>query len=268
MQKTITTNQLSELKNWFETYTHTFRRGDEKFQKNIVLKIDHTKRVCREIQALGEAVGLAEQVLRIAQTAALFHDIGRFEQYARHGTFMDRKSEDHARLGVRILKEHGVFNHLDEKTARLVLRAVLYHNRMALPGHETGACLLLTKLLRDADKLDIWKVVTDYYHEDAGRNGTLELDLPDTPGFSEAVGRDLLDRRIVNMAHVRNLNDFKLLQISWVYDINFRQTFACIQSRGYVDLIARALPESDDIAETVRSVRQYLHEQTQSQHRG
>jgi hypothetical protein len=108
--------------------------------------------------------------------------------------------------------------------------------------------LFFTKLLRDADKLDIWRVVTDYYHrKNDRRNGAIELDLPNTPGFSEEVYQDLMNRRIVDINHVKNLNDFKLLQIGWIFDINFDTTMQAIKSRRYLELIRDVLPKSEKI---------------------
>ena len=136
----------------------------------------------------------------------------------------------------------------------------MYHNRATLPVTETETCLFFTKLLRDADKLDIWKVVTDYYHQKSGsRNGALELDLPDTPGFSQEVYQDLKNKRIVDLAHVKNLSDFKLLQMGWVFDINFRPTLFCIKSRNYVEKIRNVLPESENIEKMFDFIQLYLN---------
>jgi hypothetical protein len=90
--------------------------------------------------------------------------------------------------------------------------------------------------------------VTDYYHRENGkRNGAIELDLPDSPGFSEEVYQDLMNKRIVNIGHVKNLNDFKLLQISWIFDINFDITRKAIKSRRYLEVIRDVLPKSKKI---------------------
>jgi hypothetical protein len=102
------------------------------------------------------------------------HDTGRFEQYARYKTFVDSQSVDHAVLGVGILEKNEILCSLDEPTQDFILRTIRYHNRAILPREETETCLFFTKLLRDADKLDILKVVTDYYSQQNGnRNGAL-----------------------------------------------------------------------------------------------
>jgi len=246
MQILVSGENLTELKDWFEKYVLSFYYNDPELQQNIELKRDHTLRVCEEMVALGKQVGLYDDALRLAEIIALLHDIGRFEQYDRYRTFSDKKSENHAELGMAVIKKHGILDPFDNAVKDLILKSVQYHNRPSLPADEPAICLFYVRLLRDADKLDIWKVVTDYYYrKDRKRNGTIELDLPDTPGFSDEVYQDMLHKRIVDIKHVRNLNDFKLLQIGWIFDINFQPTMDRIKERRYLELIRDVLPASE-----------------------
>lgn len=254
------------LKDWFFHYVQKFKQGDINFQENITLKENHTMRVCKEIVDIGKQIGLNNDELRLAEVIALFHDIGRFEQYAYYRTFVDNKSVNHAELGVQILKDNKVLVALDESKQSLILRTISYHNRASLPKNETDACLMYTKLLRDADKLDIWRVVTDYYNQKNGKqNAALELDLPNTSGVSEAVCQDIINSRIVDIKHLKNLNDFKLLQMGWVFDINFDATFHCVQSRRYMEMIGDALPKSKDIQDVIGIIQLYLRKQVQKE---
>jgi len=259
---------IQDLNDWFSSYVQTFKHDDKGLQ-NIELKEEHTKRVCREILSIGEQLGLTNNELRLAEIIALFHDIGRFEQYARYKTFVDRQFVNHAELGVEILKRYGVLIQLGESTKSLILRTIQYHNRAVLPQEETEICLFFAKLLRDADKIDIWRVVTDYYHRrDGKRNGALELDLQDTPGFSEAVYQDLINRRIVDINHVKKLNDFKLLQIGWIFDINFEPTLQALCSRRYLEMIRNVLPESEKMGTVFAIINKYLAERLKTSNDG
>ncbi len=239
---------VKECRDWFDNYVRSFRTEDREFQQNIDMKEKHTLRVCDEIRHLGEELGLDNGDLYLSEILALFHDIGRFEQYARYRTFVDRDSEDHAALGVKILAENDVLAGFDDRSQSLILRSISYHNRATLPREETSECLFFTKLLRDADKLDIWKVVIDYYRrKDRKRNVAIELGLPDTPGISEKVYKALMNEEIVEAGHLNTLNDFKLLQIGWIYSINFPPTFNLIKERRYLEIIRDHLPRTEQI---------------------
>jgi len=252
------------LRAWFEEYVSRFASDDPQVRKNMDLKAVHTRRVCEAIVDIGKSLKLSREDLCIAEACALLHDIGRFEQFRRYGTFSDQKSEDHAALGAKIIQENGVLCGFEPVAADIIIRVVRYHNRALLPVDEEARCLFFLKLLRDADKVDIWRVVVDYYHN-AGknRNQTIELDLPDIDRVSDPVCVSLLKGKTVQMADLKTLNDFKLLQIGWVYDINFPRTFQMVRQKGYLEKIRAALPRTCARAtEIYERARAYLERKT------
>ena len=251
---------LLGLKTWFKDYIRRFSSDDPVVQASMDLKTDHTRRVCEAIVNIGGSLDLSREDLCLAEVAALLHDIGRFEQYRRYRTFSDYKSEDHAALGVKVIKANRVLHNLEPAMAEIIVRVVGYHNRAVLPAGEEERCLFFLKLLRDADKVDIWRVVTDYY-QNAGhhRNHTLELDLPDEPRISDPVYKALMNGKLVQMADIKTLNDFKLLQIGWIYDINFPRAFQIVRENRYLEMIRDALPETSvRVAEIYERALTYL----------
>lgn len=150
---------VNDLESWFSDYVSAFRYQCKELQQNINLKIEHTGRVKKEIISIGTQLGLDKNELNLAEIIALFHDLGRFEQYDRYKTFSDRKSEDHAELGIRILKKYNVLDSLDDTLKEIVFCSVKNHNKAFVPENETDGCLFYSRLVRDADKLDIYRVV-------------------------------------------------------------------------------------------------------------
>ncbi|MBN2059705.1 MAG: HD domain-containing protein [Deltaproteobacteria bacterium] len=243
---------LARLRVWFEDYISRFVSDDSIFQENIDLKVGHTYRVCEAILDIGESLNLDREELCLAETSALLHDIGRFEQYRQYRTFSDYRSEDHAALGIKVIKTSSVLNGFEPAEAEIIIRVIGYHNRAALPVGEDERCLFFLKLLRDADKIDIWHVVTDYY-QSAGykRNQTIELDLPDMDQISDSVYEALMKGELAQMADLKTLNDFKSLQIGWIYDVNFPRTFQIIMEKRYLEKIREALPKKSVRADEI-----------------
>ena len=135
--------QLEALKGRFAAYVRTFRSDNPEIQRNMDLKQAHTLRVCQEILQLGEQLDLQPSDLYLAEVMALFHDIGRFEQYTRYQTFVDRHSVNHAELGVQVLQRENLLDLLDPAAQDLILRTISYHNRARVPLDETPECLFL-----------------------------------------------------------------------------------------------------------------------------
>lgn len=174
---------------------------------------------------------------------------------------MDSKSENHGELGVKVLKQVKALAALDEDTQDLILKAIPYHNRLSIPEDEPHIYTCFSKLLRDADKLDIYCLVTHYYNSnEAQRSAAVELDLPDTPEVSEEVMTSLTEGKMISLHQLKSLNDFKLLQMAWVYDVNYQPTFRMIYERDFLKKIRDTMPATEGINRIYSRLISYLKE--------
>jgi hypothetical protein len=257
--------QLEKFKVWFDNYVAGFYGDDEFINANIKLKDKHTWRTCEEMLYLGGQLGLSGNQMRVAEVIALFHDIGRFEQFVRFRTYNDPRSLNHCLLGLDVLRRTKVLDVLDSHERQLIEKAIEYHGLMELPGGLDGGCLLFSKLLRDADKLDIFYVVTDYYkqYRDDPEGFKLEVELPDEPQYSVEVVEQLLAGQRIDYSTLRTWNDMKLCQLGWVYDVNFPQTLRRITERGFLENIFDFLPDNEDIKKVRKKIFDYVGSRTE-----
>lgn len=237
----------------------------ENWQDSILLKEQHTFRVCRDIKELCQQQKLDSETTQIAILSALYHDIGRFEQYLRYQTFSDHQSENHALLSISVIRHNNILDDLPAKWQTLILHSIQHHNLAQLPIIADQKKSMHCQLLRDADKLDIWNTVINYYYRDdqKRRNRTIELGLPDNDHISPEIIDSLYSESIVDNRLLKSLNDFKLLQLGWVFDVNFIETFHIIDKRAYLEKIVQTLPQSDIIADAYQHICQYILRQTQ-----
>ena len=61
------------------------------------------------------------------------------------------------------------------------------------------------------------------------------------------------------MQDLKTFNDFKLLQIGWVYDLNFVPSFQTVQNRKYIEKLEETLPQSKEIKEAVQQAHDYVN---------
>ena len=250
---------LTYLKNWFSDYVAGFYTDDPMHNRVIQLKEKHTEHVCRNMILLASVLGLSDQDMVLAETMGLFHDIGRFKQYAVYATFNDGESENHALLGLRELAAHHVLAGRTGAEKKYISKAIAYHNALEIPAGENGKTLLFARLLRDADKLDIWRVFIEYYKaRDKQTNSVVEFGLADDPLFSPKVVAALNNDRFVRMQDLRTSNDFKLLLISWVFDLNFDYSFQLVKERNYIEEIEATVPPSKQISAAIKHAYDYV----------
>lgn len=239
-------SRLDALHDWFDSYVRTFQDIDEDGLRNIQLKVVHTRKVCEVMELLTSGEGVAPEEARIAAAIALLHDVGRFPQYRRWRTFRDSHSDNHARLSVEVMREQGVLNDLPLAERLQIEEAVRFHNLRDVPRRLEGEAGFFLRLIRDADKLDIWRVFIDHFHQPPEtRASAVSLGFPDIPEVSPSCVSALGDGRVVDLDTVRSLNDFRLLQISWAYDLNFTTSYRLLAKRDYITQLAATIhPET------------------------
>jgi hypothetical protein len=247
----ITPEILSEIKAWFSEYTGQFHTKDRELQTAVTIKEEHTRRVVFEILDIANSLNLSSEQCYLAEIIAMLHDVGRFEQYARYKTFYDGRSINHAQLGGEIILREGILRRRLPYLEDFIVSIVAHHNVANPEKSGDDDYDFFLKLLRDADKIDILHVVTDYYtHKNSSQRKAIELGLPDTPGISQEVVEDIAGQRIVQVNHVKSLNDFKVLQMGWIFDVNFPHTFHTIAKRKYLEKIhfsIKGQKQADDI---------------------
>lgn len=241
---------------FFNSYIESFKGLTGEQQKNFGIKKEHSLRVAEISEILADSLQLNEEDKKVAWLAAVFHDIGRFKQLVEYDTFDDAKSVDHAEYSVSILKEKDVVKQSGCSEDELVFKAIEFHNKLELPKKLTEREQLHTKLLRDADKLDILNVLTEYYlAKNTEPNHTLTWDLPKGTVVSTGVVKEIMAGRLVPKKEVVSEMDVKIMQLSWVYDINFRVSFDYLLKKRFLEKIYNTLPKNDLIIEVYRKVK-------------
>jgi|WetSurMetagenome_2_1015567.scaffolds.fasta_scaffold01871_8 hypothetical protein len=229
---------------WFENYSEGFfRGGNPEDRTNLAIKKEHSLRVLDNARRISASLELDGGLARLTHLAALFHDVGRFPQYERFRTFNDRNSANHAALSVAVLKKTDALSKLTPEHRRMVLGAILLHNRQFLPSALPPQLDVITRIVRDADKLDIFPVLIAHFSPDFPANGVVTLDLRTHPtAYTESIFGEVQAGKTGKYEEMIWINDLKLLLCSWVYDLNFPVSRKIVLQAGYLDAIFGSLP--------------------------
>jgi hypothetical protein len=254
----MTDKDYKALVIFFDDYTTGFINRAANAHPHVTKK-NHTKRVVENIVFLGEKLGLSPQRMRLLKAAALLHDIGRFSQFETYGTFYDHASKNHGALGVGVIREHRLLASWPMREKKQIVRSIALHNSYHLPLKMDRDTLFLTRLLRDADKLDIFHVVTQkYLGADPGENGYLTHNLPDDGLISKRLVERILNEELVDNRQVQSVNDLKLLQISWVFDLNFKAAVERVNRCDFISLILSTMPSSEHLTILIAFMKAHM----------
>lgn len=248
-------NIFKESQKWFDQYVEGFYQNEED-RKEIDLKYQHSYRVYKNIKKLAIDIQLSETQIIIAEVIGLFHDLGRFEQFKTYKTFSDKESLDHAQLSVKILKENNLLYKLNKKMQDYIYFAIQNHNKLALPEDINEEKLLFSRLIRDADKLDIWGIFAERYHSEQD-NKKINLELSNK-GITPKIYQNVLEGKPVKYSSLRTVDDFKLIQLGWTYDINFTESLKLLKERQYLEKIYNSMEKSRKVKKIYNKLNEYI----------
>lgn len=253
---------LDNLKDWFTDFVRGhYSNGDDFLNENVHLKECHTHRVCNEMRQLSLALGMNDSDALLAETIALLHDVGRFPQFKQYRTYKDQISENHCLLALKVLNEHDMLACLTNDEKVVVEKAIEFHGTKDIPEMDERSSHF-TKMIRDADKIDIYQLLIENYCILAGEPEKFkwELEYPDTPECNPEIIQLIMSNQLIGYDLLGTINDAKLLQLGWVFNIYFDWTLKEIHERGYLQAIIDLLPETEEVIKVTDYILQYVND--------
>lgn len=266
--------------NAFAEYVRNYDPSDEK----IKLKIDHTYRVAGLCQRIAESLGLSEPDVDIAWLLGMLHDIGRFEQIRRFGTFNDVQSVDHAEFGADLLFKEGLIrkfaegyyeecelaepeNQEDEqiiknnehhnKDTGLLEMAIRQHNKYRVKEDLTERQRMFCDILRDADKVDIFKVNADIPMEIIYDVTTEELK---NGIITKEVLESFYKKETVLKSVRRSAVDHIVGHISLLFELVYKESYRQAKEQGYVYKLLDFKSDVPEVNAEFDDMRKYVDE--------
>lgn len=203
----------------------------------VEMKREHSIRVAENCKKIAIALNLTQEQIELAELIGLLHDIGRFEQYK----IFDKNTEskvldvtnkfDHGKAGVEVLKKDNYIRKYvkEDKYDKIIYTAIYEHNQYELSKGLPEAEELFSRIIKDADKLDLMYEGVEVYWQ--------------TPEWIQKIEEGRLSEKMLENFYNYKLADNRnrksevdqILKIaSFVYDINFKCSFDVIKKNDYI----------------------------------
>ncbi|RHP87052.1 HD domain-containing protein [Roseburia sp. AM59-24XD] len=274
------------IKKTFQEYTDRYDSTNPK----IKLKIDHTYRVANLCEQIAQSLELSAAEVDLAWLSGMLHDVGRFEQLRRYNTFSDAQSIDHARFAVELLYDDGLIaDYVPEiSTTELVADArtwrsmgganesptaqsediplsdILQTLRIAIGEHSAyriqkgldERTRMFCQILRDADKVDIFRVICDTPMEEVYGFQTKDI-------LRSAITPEVMQAFYEHHAVLRKLKkcpaDYIVAHGSLTFELVYPESLRIAKEQGYLKQMMSFQSENPDTAEIFEDLRKDLN---------
>lgn len=249
---------IKEAKKVFKEYISNYNPNVEK----VKIKVAHIERVSQIARKLAEDLELDQEDVELAELIGLLHDIGRFEQIRVYNTFLDRDSINHAEYGIKVLFEDGLIRKFlkNDEYDRIIRLSILNHNRMQIEEGLSERENLHAKIIRDADKIDIFYVLTIAKKEEVWYKEDLSNEK-----MTDEVYEDFIENKLISYNKVRTGVDLLAIHFTYVFNLYFKQSVKVIVDNKYLDKLYNRFSFNDKktkdrIEEIYEITKKYIEE--------
>lgn len=240
------------LNNQFDSYV-------KKFDMNIPqirLKYYHSYEVQKLMIRLSNMLNLNEEEVYFASIIGLLHDIGRFPQIRDYGDCNDTKTGvDHAQLGVKylFLEGHIVDFYDNEKKYDIIRDSISNHNKYKIDENISSESLYFSKMIRDMDKVDIFRVLSEEYEY-----------FYDKEDITEEVLKQFNNNSSVLSKTRKTKTDSTISCLGFIYDLNFKESFIIPKETNYLNLFLDSVKVANDSLNEFNMIRKKINQYIES----
>lgn len=250
-------NYFNKAQNEFNTFVKSnFDFNNDK----IARKFKHTYCTVKIAEKICNNLGLNSEDTELAKIIALLHDIGRFPQAKNFKSFRDDRNDilDHATIGVNLLFENNYIRKFieNDKFDNIIKVAIENHNKYEInKDNLTERELLHCKIIRDADKTDIFRIISieNPYSLDEITKEEIENSL-----ISDKIYNNIINKKLINHSDRKTAIDIWISHLAFIFDFNFSTGLNDIKEKDYINILLDRFTynslETKEKIETIRKI--------------
>jgi len=238
-----------ELKKIFTDYVFkNYYMNDSR----IALKYYHSIRVMDIAEELAIKNNFSLSDIELSTIIGLLHDYARFIQWEKYKTYSDIKSIDHGDLGVELLFDKNEIEKFNIKSEYYdeIYDAIKYHNKMDIIDNISVHNKLLCKLIRDADKIDIFYL----YGTD------MSLFKQDDKLISNDIKEEFYSKKQIDRKKIMSKNDNIILDLGMIFDLNFDYSYKYIRENNLIEKLWDRIDNKELFKEYFEYINKYIDE--------
>ena len=226
---------LEKAKISFREYLSNFDNQDE---PGFNLKVVHTYHVVDDAIMISKKIGLSEEDVNLAALIALLHDIGRFDELKNLKKF-DSIRNDHAMFASKLLFEEGLItNFIDtDKYNNIIKKAIENHNKKQIEEGLSDKELLHAKIIRDADKLDNYRVKKEEKLKNIFPGVVNNKEEFENSLISDNVYNSVMKEECVDIKDRKYPLDYWICVLAFTFDLYFKETLLIVKENNYINIL-------------------------------
>ena len=219
----------------FKEYISSY---DNQNDPGFNLKVVHTYHVVDNAIMISKKLGLSEEDINLAALIGILHDIGRFDELKNLKKF-DSVGNDHAMFASKLLFEEGLITKFidTDKYNNVIKKAIENHNKKQIEEGLSDKELLHAKIIRDADKLDNYRVKQEERIENIFPGVVNNKEELENSLISDNVYNSVMKEECVDIKDRKYPLDYWICVLAFTFDLYFKETLLIVKENNYIDIL-------------------------------
>lgn len=221
-------------------------------------KFAHSMWVVDNVEWICENENIPLDIRKMCEVAALFHDIGRFDQTIKFNSFDDSNTLDHAELSGQILLSFKgqLLHHAEEYELEIIYKAICTHNKKEVSFASGSTIKVVSNVLSDANKLQILDVnfKNNMFQTKDSRysgDGVIKQECID----------EFKRRRVLDNSIVDTVLENRIKCASWIFDMKYASSKRKMIDEGYMDILLSTDKISNkDVVSAIKKIQAEVEE--------
>ncbi len=219
----------------FKEYISSY---DNQNDPGFNLKVVHTYHVVDNAIMISKKLGLSEEDIILAALIGILHDIGRFDELKNLKKF-DGVGNDHAMFASKLLFEEGLITKFidTDKYNNVIKKAIENHNKKQIEEGLLDKELLHAKIIRDADKLDNYRVKQEERIENIFPGVVNNKEEMENSLISDNVYNSVMKEECVDIKDRKYPLDYLIFVLAFTFDLYFKESLLIVKENNYIDIL-------------------------------
>lgn len=219
-------------------------------EDNIRRKLKHSLKTSKISKKLAKSLVLDKNNVELAYVIGLLHDYARFYQWTNFHTFTDRVSIDHGAKAIEFLfKNNDIENYYKDETKYDIIKDAIYnHNKYMIDDSIKGINLIHSEIIRDADKIDIFRVLNE-------KNYVIK---EDDCKISDDVSKSFYEHTSYPRNDLENKSDDFILKLAMVFDLNTKESYKILNKKKYINKLYKKIKNKEKFKPYFDYVIEYI----------
>lgn len=211
---------------------------EDKSDLGFELKIIHTYHVAENAKKIAQELKLSKEDIELTELIGILHDIGRFEEL-KITKELNSVKFDHAGHGSKMLFEEDMIRKFieDSQYDNIIKKSIENHSRLEIEENLDERTLLHSKIIRDADKIDNYRVKKDEKIEAIFPKRVNRIEDMEESKLSDIVYNTILDKKCVDIHDRVTPLDFWVCILAFTFDLNFCVSYKIVKESDYVNVL-------------------------------